>query len=109
MQGYQADVGQGWWGKLYEENGRGILWDRSAEAVVRQGEWNDYEIEAIGSRVRTLINGKPSVDLDDPTGLRRGIIAFQIHAGGRMEVRFRDLKLGDPCSHPEVGRLTSIG
>jgi len=93
MQGCQADAGQGWWGKLYEENGRGILWDRSAEAVVRQGDWNDYEIEAIGSRVRTLINGKPSVDLDDPTGLRRGIIAFQIHAGGRMEVRFRDLKL----------------
>ena len=35
--GYQADVGVGWWGKLYEEHGRGLLWPESGEAHVRQG------------------------------------------------------------------------
>src|SRR5262249_50323241 len=25
VKGYQADVGAGWWGKLYEEHGRGLL------------------------------------------------------------------------------------
>ncbi len=93
MRGPQADVGAGWWGKLYEENGRGLLWDKSGEAHVRPGEWNDYEIIAVGSRVRTFINGQPCVDLDDPAASRRGIIALQVHSGGATEVRFRDLRL----------------
>ena len=33
MKGYQADVGPGWWGKLYEENGRGLLWDEVGRGV----------------------------------------------------------------------------
>jgi putative membrane-bound dehydrogenase-like protein len=93
MKGYQADVGVGWWGKLYEENGRGLLWDKSGEAHVKPGEWNTYEVVAVGSKITTKINGKPSVDLDDPTGARRGIFALQLHSGGPTEVRFRDLKL----------------
>ena len=50
-------------------------------------------IEAVGSRVRTWINGKLCVDLDDPKISRRGIFGLQIHAGGPMEVRFKDMKL----------------
>jgi hypothetical protein len=49
MRGDQADVGPGWWGKLYEENGRALLWDRSGEAYVKPGDWNHYEIVATGS------------------------------------------------------------
>jgi putative heme-binding domain-containing protein len=93
VKGYQADVGAGWWGKLYEEHGRAILWDRSGEKFVKVEDWNDYEIVAQGSRIKTFINGKPCVDLDDPNGARRGIFALQIHSGGPMEVRFKDLKL----------------
>ncbi len=93
VKGYQADIGKGWWGKLYEEQGRGLLWDKSGEGHVRPGEWNDYEVVAAGSKIQTFLNGKPSVDLDDPTGTRRGILALQIHAGGPMEVRFKDLRL----------------
>ncbi len=37
MKGPQADVGAGWWGKLYEENGRGLLWDKSGEKHVKAG------------------------------------------------------------------------
>jgi putative membrane-bound dehydrogenase-like protein len=91
--GYQADVGPDWWGKLYEENGRALLWDRSGEAHVKNGDWNRYEIEAVGSRIRTWINGQPCVDLDDPDGRRRGIFAVQLHSGGPTEVRFRNLQL----------------
>jgi hypothetical protein len=36
---------------------------------------------------------KPCVDLDDPPGARRGIFALQLHSGGPMEIRFKDLKL----------------
>jgi putative heme-binding domain-containing protein len=93
VRGYQADVGADWWGKLYEENGRALLWDKPGEQHVKKGDWNLYEIEAIGSRVRTWINGQPCVDLDDPDGRRRGIFALQVHSGGPTEVRFRNLQL----------------
>ena len=93
VKGYQADVGPGWWGKLYEEHGRALLWDRSGEEHVNPGEWNAYEIEAIGSRIRTSINGRPCVELDDPDGARRGIFAFQLHSGGPTEVRFKEINL----------------
>jgi hypothetical protein len=92
MAGPQADVGAGWWGKLYEESGRGLLWPQSGEAHVKPAEWNEYMIEAIGSRIRTSINGKPCVDLDDPPGRRRGIFGLQLHSGDPLEVRFKDVK-----------------
>ena len=91
--GYQADVGPGWWGKLYEEEGRGVMSDVSGEAHVKVGDWNLYEIEAVKGRTRTWLNGKPCTDLDDPQGAKRGIFALQVHSGGPTEVRFRNLKL----------------
>ncbi|HEY7156237.1 MAG TPA: PVC-type heme-binding CxxCH protein [Gemmataceae bacterium] len=93
MKGPQADAGTGWWGKLYEESARGLLWSRSGEEHVKTDGWNEYEIVAEGSRVRTYINGKLCVDLNDAALSRRGIFGLQIHAGGPMEVRFKDLKL----------------
>jgi putative membrane-bound dehydrogenase-like protein len=93
VRGYQADVGAGWWGKLYEENGRGLLSAKGGEAFVKADDWNTYEIEAKGSRIRAWINGQLCVDLDDPKGARRGIFALQIHSGGAMEVRFKELRL----------------
>jgi putative membrane-bound dehydrogenase-like protein len=93
VKGPQADVGKGWWGKLYEENARGILSNKSGEPYVKVNDWNDYEIVAVGSRVKTFLNGKPCADVDDPAMSRRGIFAFQIHAGGPMEVRFKDIRL----------------
>jgi len=93
VKGYQADIGQGWWGKLYEEHGRELLWDKSGEAHVKPGEWNDYEVVADGASIKTFINGKPCVDLVDDKGAKRGIFAFQLHSGGAMEVRFKELRL----------------
>jgi putative membrane-bound dehydrogenase-like protein len=90
--GYQADIGPGWWGKLYEEHGRALLVERGAESVVVDG-WNSYVIECQGERVRTWLNGEPCVDLSDPSGARAGIVAFQVHSGGPTEVRFRNLRL----------------
>lgn len=93
VKGYQADIGAGWWGKLYEEHGRELLWNKPGDSFVRVGDWNDYVVEAIGPRIRTWINEHPCVDLNDPAGAKRGIIALQIHAGGPFEVRFKDLRL----------------
>jgi hypothetical protein len=93
MRGPQADVGEGWWGKLYEESARGLLSDRSGEKYVRKDDWNTYEVLAVGSRVKTWINGQLCVDIDDAKLARRGIFGLQLHAGGPMEVRFKDIRL----------------
>ena len=93
MRGYQADIGAGWWGKLYEESGRALLWDKSGEKHVKLDDWNKYEVIAAGSKIRTLINGELCVDLDDPAGARRGVVGLQLHSGGATEVRFRNLEL----------------
>ncbi len=93
VKGYQADVGVGWWGKLYEEHGRALLWKESGEKHVRRDDWNQYEIVAVGSRLRTYINGALCVDLDDPDGAKRGIIALQLHSGGAFEVRYKDFEI----------------
>jgi putative heme-binding domain-containing protein len=93
MKGYQADIGAGWWGKLYEEQGRAILWDKPGEQFVNREGWNTYEIIAVGSKILTAINGNICVDLDDPQGARQGIIGLQLHSGGPMEIRFKDFQL----------------
>ncbi len=93
MRGYQADIGAGWWGKLYEENRRGLLAEKSGEQFVKNGDWNHYEIVAQGNRVRTWINGNLCVDLTDKSGVPRGIFALQLHSGGATEVRFKNLRL----------------
>lgn len=91
--GYQADIGVGWWGKLYEEHGRGLLWDQSGEAHLKPGEWNEYKIVAKGHHIQTYLNGKPCVDLEDPKGATEGIIAIQLHSGGKTEVRVKNIRL----------------
>jgi putative membrane-bound dehydrogenase-like protein len=94
MKGPQADIGAGWWGKLYEENGRGLLVKEGGEKLVKKGEWNDYAVEAYEGNVRIKINGTVCTDwfLDDKMA-RRGIFGLQLHSGGAQEVRFKEIKL----------------
>jgi len=93
MKGYQADAGAGWWAKLYEESGRGILVKEGGEQFVNKGDWNTYEVVAVGHKIMIAINGHKTVDIDDEKGATSGIFGLQVHAGGPTEVRFKDLKL----------------
>ncbi len=93
MKGCQADAGAGWWGKLYEENGRALLSDKPCDAFVKTNDWNTYEILAVGSKIRTAINGQLCTDLDDPKVAQRGITGLQVHSGGPTEVRFKNFEL----------------
>ena len=104
VKGYQADIGQGWWGKLYEELGRGLLWDKPANSYVNPGDWNRYEILARGHRIKTAINGHLCVDMEDSQGATRGIIALQLHSGGPMTIQFRNFALE---LNPSSNQLTS--
>lgn len=95
--GYQADVGKGWWGKIYHESGRGLLVKDNFDANVKKEDWNTYEILAVGNKIRIAINGKACAQLDDakadPKADFKGFIAYQVHSGGMTDVRFRNMTL----------------
>jgi len=98
VSGYQADVGQGWWGALYDEARRNRPMARptpEALKAVKAKDWNDYEVKAIGPRVTLTINGVVMVDYTekDDKIARDGIIAVQVHAGGPLEVQFRNMRI----------------
>lgn len=92
--GYQADMGQDVWGRLYHEQGRGKLdWNDRGEKAVKPGEWNRYEILAVGPAIWTAVNGQLAVACVEPDGERTGGIAFQLHAGPPSTARYRIVKL----------------
>ncbi|MFP4501686.1 MAG: family 16 glycoside hydrolase [Candidatus Hydrogenedentota bacterium] len=94
--GYQADMGADVWGRLYYEQGRGkLFWDGRAEEAVKPGEWNRYEILAVGPAIWTAINDTLGVAfLDDPERAEReGLIAFQIHGGPPQTASYKIHKL----------------
>ena len=95
--GYQADIGAGWYGALYEERGRGVLIKADPEVAktVKADDWNQYEIRAEGSKLRHTLNGKVSGEIDDKGDKARaeGILALQYHAPGNFEIRFKDIRI----------------
>jgi hypothetical protein len=95
--GYQADMGDGWWGSLYDESRRNrILAKADAEEVdkvLKRNDWNEYVIRCEGKRVRLWINGYQTVDyteLDDALE-QHGIIGLQIHSGPPSEAWYREI------------------
>jgi hypothetical protein len=96
VSGPQADAANGYWGLLYEERGRQILEQypkEKGEALAHKGDWNDYVITAKGDHVTIDLNGTRVIDRVDPKFAKSGIIAFQVHAGPPMEVRFKDIAI----------------
>jgi hypothetical protein len=97
MCGYQADVGEGWWGALYDESRRNkVLAKPEPEAVekaLKKDDWNDYEIRCQGRRIRTAINGVAMIDYTEPDGKldQSGLIAVQIHGGAVAEASYKDI------------------
>lgn len=98
MRGYQADIGQGYWGSLYDESRRNrVLVEAREQAIdrINHDGWNEYVIRAIGGNIRLSLNGVESVNYDerDPEIARDGKIALQLHAGGPFTIRFKDIYL----------------
>jgi hypothetical protein len=97
--GWQAEVAPPglFSGGIYESYGRGWLIQPEPEKddALRMGEWNEMRVRVVGSRVTTWINGVEMIDLDDE-GIGQageGHIALQIHDGGGIKVRWRNLRV----------------
>lgn len=100
VRGYQADIAENrYLGILYEERGRGILADVDPKEVrkhYKPGQWNEYTIVANGPHIKLMLNGYTTVDYyekDPKRGAKEGIIAFQLHTGPAMEIRFKDIRI----------------
>ena len=97
--GYQADLGDGWWGALYDESRRNRALVRpdfaAVDRVLERAGWNDYEVAADGPRIRLFINGQRTIDYTEtePDIEQRGHLCLQIHSGPPGEVRFRNISL----------------
>ena len=81
-------------GGLYESGGRGwvMMPTPEGENALRAGEWNDLEVSARGNRVVTRLNGVKIADFTDPTPkFTEGAIGLQIHTGGGVKMRWKDI------------------
>jgi len=99
MIGYQADLGQTYWGCLYDESRRRRVLDEpdkeQLDRVLKRSDWNDYRIVCRGPRIQLWINGLQTVDYkeEDPDIPLSGRIALQIHSGPPGEAWYRKIRL----------------
>jgi Domain of Unknown Function (DUF1080) len=83
-------------GGIYESYGRGWLIkpNPAHERFLNVNDWNKMKIQVIGDQVTTWLNGHMMVDLkDEKIGKGVGFIALQIHDGGGIKVRWKNLKV----------------
>lgn len=81
-------------GGIYESYGRGWLIkpDPEKDKALKMGEWNKLKIKVDGATVTTWLNGVEMVNLtDDKIGQGQGGIALQIHDGGGIKVKWRNI------------------
>jgi 3-keto-disaccharide hydrolase len=84
-------------GGLYESGGRGWLIQptpQGEKALKPIGEWNLLEISAHGNHYVTRLNGAEIVDYtDSKPRFTDGVIGLQIHVGGGVRVRWKDIEI----------------
>ena len=99
MIGYQADMGAGYYGALYDESRRRKLLavpdSLAVSNIIKLGQWNDYEIRAEGRNIQLFLNGEQTVDYTEPDASipQEGLIGLQIHGDGKTVVAYKDLVL----------------
>ncbi|HAL73120.1 MAG TPA: hypothetical protein DCP71_15250, partial [Verrucomicrobiales bacterium] len=101
MFGYQADIGAGYSGCLYDESRRKVMLAKAVKEIIEKaekpGEWNTYEIIAEAERIRIPVNGVRTVDYTEraPDIAPKGLIALQIHGKCKAEIAFRNIVIDE--------------
>ena len=81
-------------GGVYESYGREWLIkpDKEKDKVLKMGKWNKMRIRVVGNLIQSWLNGTSMISLEDEMiGKGKGSIALQIHDGGGIKVRWRNL------------------
>jgi hypothetical protein len=105
VHGLQVEVDpsdRAWSGGIYDEARRGWLHTLDAQDAAKKAfklhQWNRFRIEAIGTSVRTFVNGIPCANIVDDLTLK-GVLAIQVHAIGTdasragKTIKFRNIRI----------------
>ena len=99
MIGYQADLGQNYWGALYDESRRNKILaapkKEELDKVLKRDDWNKYRILSEGRHIQLWINDFKTVDYTeaDEAIEQKGLIALQIHGGPPGEAHYRNIRI----------------
>jgi len=83
-------------GGVYESYGRGWLIKpaKNKDKALKMGDWNKMRIRVVGNQIDTWLNGIEMISLnDEKIGQGKGSIALQIHDGGGIKVRWKNLQV----------------
>ncbi len=83
-------------GGIYESYGRGwiVQIPEEKEKILKMGDWNTIRIKVVGDNVKTWLNGEMMTDLTDAKiGQGKGRIMLQIHSGGGIKVRWKNIQV----------------
>ena len=118
MSGYQADIGAGYSGCLYDESRRNkmlAMADTNLVArVEKPGDWNHYEVIARGADIQLILNGQRTATWVERTdGIDgSGLIALQIHGACKAEIAFRNVTIEElpaPAGRTQAEVLRRFG
>ena len=123
VHGYQVEIDpsdRAYSAGIYDEGRRGWLYDLAGNGAARkafkQGQWNQFRIEAVGQSIKTWLNGVAAANLVDamtPTGF----VALQVHgtqSDDPMEARWRNIRIqelegpGAPTSASDAPPIVSL-
>jgi hypothetical protein len=98
ISGWQVEVAppDNFTGGIYESYGRGWLIKPAPEKekILKYGDWNKMRIKVEGDEVTSWLNGTQMVQIkDEKIGQGKGFIALQIHAGGGIKVRWKNIRI----------------
>jgi mono/diheme cytochrome c family protein/glucose/arabinose dehydrogenase len=113
MKGYQADIGAGYSGCLYDESRRKTFLAKTSNLsavspptgpassaphgsqLEKPGDWNLYEIRCEGNRIRIFLNGTLTVDYteSEPRIPQEGVIGLQIHGNCKAQICYRSISI----------------
>jgi hypothetical protein len=104
--GYQVDMGDGFWGCLWDEHHRQKkIFDfpkDEADKFLRPDDWNHYYVRMVGDHITLYLNGVKTADGTDPDGFKSGPIGFQLCHGPNTVASFRNIYV-KPLAKPTKG------
>jgi len=102
MEGFSRD--RNWSGGIYGQSAGGWrypLWldaHKEARQALKRDDWNRVTIKAVGTTVKTWVNGIPAAHWENDQFME-GFFGLQVHSGKEGEIHFRNLKVKELHPH----------
>ena len=99
MIGYQADIGDGFWGSLYDEYRRNVVIVNPDSLLIKKilkpNNWNRLRIRSTDRRIRIWLNEAQTVDYTEPDEriIHYGRFGIQVRGGGITLVQYKNIKV----------------